>query len=431
MLERKIYQELIAWKKQNNKKCLMIKGARQVGKTYIIEKFCKANYSNYFYINFILNSEYNAIFDGNLDLESIVKKLSLQIPEFDASLKDTIIFLDEIQACPEAITALKTLSKNPYFDVITSGSLLGINYKEVPSYPVGYVDYLQMYSLDFEEFCWASGMTKESIGYLKEYFENKKIVPEVTHKKMLDLFKEYIVVGGMPEVVNDFIINHDFNRVLKLQRNIINDYKADMIKYASTTAKTKIIDCFLSIPTQLAQVNKKFKYSLVQKNGKSEKYRSSLIWLNDANITNFCYNLSNLEFPLEGNTRLDVFKVYMADTGLLMAMLEDGSQKEIINGNLGIYKGAIFENIIADCFTKLGKKLYYFEYNSTLEIDFIIRYQDTLTAVEVKSADNTKSKSLTSVMTNWHVPQGIKLSTKNIGYKDNVYNYPLYMVMFL
>ena len=276
------------------------------------------------------------IFDSDLTIDAIVKQLSLIIPRFDINLKDTVIFFDEIQACPIAIAALKFLSNNPYFDVITSGSLLGINYKEVPSYPVGYVDYLEMYSLDFEEFCWANGMSKEAIGYLYDFFTKKIMVPLATHNKMLNLFKEYIVVGGMPEVVDDFVTNHDFSRVLKLQRNILNDYQIDIIRYASTTEKTKIKDCFLSIPAQLAQDNKKFKYSLVQKNAKADKYQDSLIWLKDANIINFCYNLSNLELPLEGNIKRNVFKVYMADTGLLMAMLEDGSQKEVINGKISL-----------------------------------------------------------------------------------------------
>ncbi len=432
MLERKIYKTLLSWKENPNKKSLIVKGARQVGKTFIIQKFCEENYENYVYINFFENTDYSLIFQNGLEIETLIKQLTLRIPNVNLIPHKTVIFLDEIQECPEAITALKFLTIDKRFDVIASGSLLGINYKDIPSYPVGYVEHLEMHSLDFEEFCWANGMTKEAISYLKEYFDKRETVPEIIHTKMMNLFKEYIVVGGMPNVVNDFVNNHNFQSVLKIQRDIIEDYKMDIGKYAKETEKGKIRECFLSIPKHLAQDYKKFRYSLVSKNGKAEKYQGSLTWLYDANIINFCYNLSTPSIPFEGNAKSDVFKVYMRDTGLLMAMLEDGSQEEIIDGNLGIYKGAIYENIIADIFSKQGKKLYYFEHNSTIELDFFIRFNAVATAVEVKSADNTKSKSLNSVMSNWNVQYGIKLSSKNVGVSLNgVLNLPLYMAMFL
>ena len=227
--------------------------------------------------------------------------------------------------------------------------MLGINYKEVESFPVGYTEQLEMYSLDFEEFLWANGISEQSIIDVKEYFDKKEVIPTAIHEKMMELFKEYIVVGGMPRVVDDFIHNHNFANVLKIQRGIINDYEDDIAKYVE-----------------------------------------SLMWLYDAGIINFCYNLEIPQLPLEGNAKSDVFKVYMRDTGLLLAMLDDGSQEDIIDGNLGIYKGAIYENIIADIFTKKNKKLYYFEYNSTLEVDFFIRYEKVATAIEVKSAQNSK-----------------------------------------
>lgn len=432
MLERKIYKDLVNWKNNKNKKSLIVKGARQVGKTYIIEKFCKENYKNYVYINFFENNEYNSIFENGLDVNTIIKQLTIRIPNINLVPNETVIFLDEIQECPEAITALKFLTIDDRFDVIASGSLLGINYKEVPSYPVGYVEHMELHSLDFEEFCWANGVSKEAIGYLKEYFDKLEPLPTSMHNKMMELFKEYIIVGGMPNVVNEFVTSHNFSNVLKIQKDIIEDYKMDIGKYAKETEKAKVRECFLSIPKHLAKDYKKFRYSLVSPGGKAEKYQGSLMWLFDANIINFCYNLTAPEAPLEGNSKSDVFKVYMRDTGLLMAMLEDGSQKEIIDGNLGIYKGAIYENIIADIFAKLNKKLYYFEHNSTIEIDFFIRFNNVVTAIEVKSANNTKSKSLNSIINNWNVAKGIKLSSKNIGItSDKIINLPIYMAIFL
>ena len=412
MLERKAFNKLVEWKNKKDKMCLIVRGARQVGKTYIIEKFGKDYYDNYISINFLEKESYKEIFEGDLDVDTIIKQLTLRL-SCNIEPGKTLIFLDEIQNCPRAITALKFFSIDKRYDVIASGSLLGISYKET-SYPVGYVEHMQMFPLDFEEFCWANGISKENIADLKTYYDNKKEVPIFTHNKMMELFKEYIVVGGMPQVVDNYVINHDFSAVLTIQKDII-------------TAR----ECFLSIPKHLAKDYKKFRYNLVEPNANARKYQGSLAWLYDAGIINYCHNLSIPETPLEGNARDDAFKVYMCDTGLLVAMLEDGSQNEIINGNLGIYKGAIYENIIADIFTKSGKKLYYFEHNSTLEVDFIIKYDNKVCAVEVKSAENTKSKSLNSLLTNWNVPMGIKLSSKNIGYNNNILTLPLYMAIFI
>ena len=434
MLKRKIMDELLNWKNKEKRKCLIIEGARQVGKTYIIEEFGKENYDNFIELNFFSNPEYISIFDGALDGKTIETQIKLRVENAkDIEAGKTLIFLDEIQKCPNAITALKFLTIDGRYDYIASGSLLGLNYKEVASYPVGYVEHLTMYSLDFEEFLWAKGVTSELIDYVKSFYEEKKEVPLATHEVMLEHFKNYIVIGGMPEAVNEFITSNNYKYVLDIQKDILKKYRDDIQLYAETTEKPKIKACFDSIPKHLAQDYKKFRYSLVENNGTSRKYGGSLQWLYDADIINFCYNLKNLELPLEGNASSDIFKVYMKDIGLLIAMLEDkDAQIEIIDGNLGIYKGAIYENVIADILGKKGMKLYYFEYNSTLEIDFILKYNHKLTALEVKSGDNTKSKSLNSVMDNWGVEQSIRLSTKNIGYNDKgILSLPLYMVMFL
>ena len=432
MLKRKIVSELIDWKNNHKNKCLLVIGARQIGKTFIIREFAKENYDYFYEINFLENEKQKEIFKDDLSVDNIIKEISLRIPTFKVDDGKTLLFLDEIQECPQAITALKFLAQDKRFDCIASGSMLGMAYKRTSSFPVGYIDRIYMNSLDFEEFLWAKGVTDETINYIKEFYDNKKQVNMFAHNGMLELFREYIVLGGMPEVINEFLASNNFNVALNIQKEILDGYRDDIIKYAPEDEKVKIRACFDSIPVQLAKDNKKFRYNLVQKKADKSKLFNSFEWLYDAGIINFCYNLRNPEAPFEGNKIIDSFKVYMKDTGLLMAMMDEGSQLEIMNGNLGIYKGAIYENIIADVFTKSGKKLYYFEKNSTLEVDFFIRYNNEVTAVEVKSADNTKSKSLNSIMNNYGVKQGIKLSTKNIGYDSNgILSLPLYMSMFL
>jgi len=431
MLKRKIAEDLVLWKKREDKLCLLVKGARQVGKTFIIDEFARVNYKHYTYINFDENPAYKIIFDGDLDVETLIKQISLRVTNAELVPHETIIFLDEIQNCPRARTALKFLAMDKRFDVIASGSMLGIHYKDVPSYPVGYVDTIEMYSLDFEEFLWANGISSKSIDDIRQYFIKKEKVPSAMHDRMLELFKEYIVVGGMPRVVSEFVTTHNFADVLKIQKAIISGYTDDIAKYAEGSEKAKARACFLSIPKHLSKDYKKFQYSLVESKGTARKFGGSLMWLYDAGIINFCFNLAIPELPLEGNAKSDVFKVYMRDTGLLMSMLEEGSQEDIIDGNLGIYKGAIYENIIADIFSKAGKKLYYFEQNSKIEIDFFIRLNKQATAIEVKSADHTKAKSMNSIIQNYGIKHGIKLSTKNVGGTEIVDSYPIYMAMFL
>lgn len=431
MLKRKITERLLEWKNNPDKRCLLIKGARQVGKTFIVDHFARENYKHYVYINFDQNASYKAIFDGDMDVDVLTKQISLRVPEADLVPGETLLFLDEIQNCPRARTALKFLALDGRYDVIASGSMLGIHYKDVPSYSVGYEDHLDMYSLDFEEFLWANGVSENSIEDIRQYYEKKQPVPEAMHQKMLELFKEYIVVGGMPRVVNEFVRTKNFAHVLRIQRDIISDYVDDIAKYGEGSEKTKARACFLSIPKHLSKDYKKFRYSLVESKGTYRKFAGSLMWLYDAGIIDFCYNLSAPELPLEGNAKSDEFKVYMKDTGLLMAMLEDGSQLDIIEGRLGIYKGAVYENIIADIFSKRGKKLYYFHPSHDMEIDFFIRQSGMAVAVEVKSADNVHAKSMASAIHNHEVKKGILLSAKNVAVSEKVERYPIYMAVFL
>lgn len=431
MLRRKIMNDLLYWKDNHINTCLLVYGASGVGKTYIIREFAKCNYDKIYEFDFLDNSSFKKIFSVDLSAGGIINKMSLIISDFEIVKGKTLLFLDNIQECPEAITALKFLAQDNSFDVIASGNMLGTAYCKASSFPVGYLDRIHMYSLDFEEFLWAMGISDYSINHVKNLLKNNENISLSIHESMLDLFKKYIVVGGMPEVVLEFISSNNYDSVLKVQRKLLDSYKSDILKYAPKNLRNKINLCFDSISLQLSKKNKKFKYSLFDKRGIKDKYYNSLMWLYDAGLINFCYNLSIPEAPLEGNKIRDCFKVYINDTGLLVAMLDDGSNDEIMAGNLGIYKGAIYENVIAEVFTKLGKNLYYFEKNSTLEIDFFIRYNNVVTAVEVKSADNTKSKSLNSVINNYGVKADIKLSSKNLGTnKENIISLPIYMSAF-
>jgi predicted AAA+ superfamily ATPase len=431
MLRRKITEDLLKWKSGHGRKALIVNGARQVGKTFIIESFIREQYENTVCIDFEKSPQFNQVFDGDLSVDAIVSQVTLLLPDAVFVPGRTVFFMDEIQSCPRAITSLKYFSQDGRFDVIATGSLLGMSYKEVSSFPVGYTERLEMHSLDFEEFLWAKGISDEHISGLRNHFENKTQVAPAVHQRMMELFREYAVVGGMPAVVAAYSARGHFGEVLKMQRDIVRDYSDDIIKYAEGREKTKARACFLSIPKQLSRDYKKFQYSIVDKNGSARKYGGSLTWLHDAGVIHYCHNLERIALPLEGNAMNDAFKVYMCDTGLLTAMLEDGAQTDIMSGNLGIYKGAIFENIIADIFGKAAKKLYYYEYRSKIQVDFIIRYKDAATAVEVKSADHTKSKSMNAVITNYGVTRGIKLSSKNVGVSGAVETLPLYMAMFL
>lgn len=432
MLQRKIMNQLIAWKSREQRKCLLLQGARQVGKTYIVEEFGKQYYEHVITLNFEKNSSYRDVFEGDYDVDRIVARIMLAVPGSRFVPGKTLLFLDEIQSCPNARTALKFLSIDGRYDVIASGSLLGVGYGEVSSFPVGYIERVTMYSLDFEEFLWALGIDPAVIEYVRGFYESRTKVDESVHAQMMDYLRQYIVVGGMPAVVRNYVEHRDFLQVLDEQRDILADYEDDIAKYAKDSDKAKARACFLSIPKQLARDSKRFSYAVVEKGSGARKYGGSLQWLYDAGIVNFCYCLERPELPLEGNADNRKFKVYMRDTGLLVAMLEDGSQKSILDGDLGIYKGAIYENIVGDMFAKNGRRLYYFEKDSKLEMDFFIRYQGVATAVEVKSSTNRQAKSMRSMIENYGVKRGIKLSPGNVGKAgEQVDVLPLYMAMFL
>lgn len=433
MLRRKIEKLLEGWKKKKDKLPLVVEGMRQVGKTTSIRMFAQKHYQTIYEINFFEHPELKAIFDGALDLDTILKNLSFAFPSIRFSEGSTLLFLDEIQDAPKARTSLKFLARDRRFDVIASGSLLGINYSEVPSFPVGYTESINMTGLDFEEYLWAIGIGEELIDVLRASFDHFSPVDPFIHDRMLMLFSEYIVVGGMPAVVASYAEHRDYNRVLSIQRSIVSDFRRDIAKYADPDEKTKIASIFSSLPRQLAKDYKKFQYSAVEKGSGARKYGGALFWLRDAGIVSFCNNLSRLELPLSGFKIENEFKVYLNDTGLLVSMYEDGTAARIISGELGIFKGAIYENIIAETLMKNGFPLFYFSPSSHLEIDFIISHSDALTLLEVKSGENTKSKSLKSTLGNpkYQIERAIRFSRRNVGKEEGIVSYPLYMAFML
>lgn len=385
-------------------------------------------------MNFDINPEYCGIFEGSLELESILERMSLMIPEIKYIPYHTIFIFDEIQGCPNARTSLKSFALDERFDVISSGSLLGRNYKDVRSYPVGYEKILEMHPLDFQEFLWAIGYDEDTISTLRKYFDSYKPVPSPIHEKMLETFRKYMVIGGMPAVVNAYINTHNYQEVYNQQQIILYGYMDDMAKYASSEQRVKVRECFLSIPRQLSKENKKFQYSKVEKGASARKFDSSLMWLQDAGIIERAYNLSFPALPLEGNCIENQFKVYMRDTGLLLAMLEKGTQKDIMDGNMKVYKGAVYENMVASLLTKMERKLYYYRKDSGLELDFFIRYAGKCMPIEVKSAQKNNAKSLKSLLQRkdlYHIDIGIRLGEQNIGFMGDILTVPIYMAMFL
>ena len=436
MLKRKIEQRLQEWKRSPNRKPLLIKGCRQCGKTYSVLDFAKKNYKHVVYLNFFENPDYCSVFEGSLEIDNITMLLSALLgSEAVFEPGNTILVLDEIQECPDARTALKFFHLDGRYDVIGTGSLLGVRGygKEPKSIPVGYETTIDMSPLDFEEFLWANGISEVVIDSLRKNIRGVTPVPAALHKKMRQLLLQYTVVGGMPDVVQTFVDTKRLDEVLNMQRDIVRSYEDDMIKYANQKDKSHILECFQSIPKQLSKENKKFQYSVVKKGSTASKYAGSLQWIEDAGIISRCYNLTATELPLDGNAQDDVFKVYMRDCGLFISMLEDGTQFDVLQGNLARYKGAIFENLIADMFTKMGRKLYYFHKNSGLEVDFVIRYKGECTLVEVKaSSGNTKStKPILAHPEKYHVNSAIKLGDYNVGRSGEILTLPLYMAFLL
>lgn len=437
MLRRKIEQALSDWKSLPNHKPLIVKGCRQCGKTFSVLDFARKNYAHVVYLNFFENPQYASVFSDSLEVDHITMLLSALMGReaiFEAG--KTILVLDEIQDCPDARTALKFFKLDGRYDVIGTGSLLGVGGygdKEPKSIPVGYETVIDMTPLDFEEFLWANGISAQILEMLKIQMQEVSPVPDALHQRLRELLLQYTVVGGMPDAVQTFVDTKRMDEVLRIQRDIVRSYEDDMVKYAEKKDKPVIRECFQSIPKQLSKENKKFQYSIVKKGATASKFKGSLQWIEDAGIISRCYNLSVTELPLDGNAEPDVFKVYMRDIGLFVAMLEDGTQFDILQGNLFGYKGAIFEGLVADIFSKMGRKLYYFHKDSGLEVDFVIRYRGEPVLVEVKAASgNTKSaKTILRHPEKYHVSRLVKLGDYNVGQSEQIMTLPLYMAFLL
>ncbi len=441
MFKRKIEAKLLEWKKSKDKMPIVIKGCRQCGKTFSVLDFAKKNYNHVIYLDFFQNPQYKSLFDDSLEIDNLIMNISTLIPGTRMVPGETCFVFDEIQDCPRARTSLKFFKTDGRFDVICTGSLLGVSgYKSQLAdeekwapIPVGYEKIVDMYPMDFEEWLWANGIQEAVVSKLEGCLSSSTPVPEVIHRRMTQLLQQYLIVGGMPRAVTVFMETHNMQEVASVQRTIIDEYKSDMLKYASQPDKARIRECFESIPKQLSRENKKFAYAQIRTNGRGRDYLGSLQWIEDAGIIRRCYNLEIPELPLGGHAIADQFKVYMADTGLFVSMLDPETAFDILKGNLYGYKGAIFENLIADIFGKMGRKLYYYRKDSGLEVDFVMRYAGECTLVEVKaSSGNVKStKTILAHPEKYHVSKAIKLGDYNIGSSGMVTTLPLYMAFLL
>lgn len=440
MIKRKMYKYLINWKQKKDKSALIIKGARQVGKSYLVREFGRNEYEGYIEINFLKNPLYKNIFKGDLSAEEIFKMLSAYIPNLKIIPFKTLLFLDEIQVCAEARTAVKFLVEDGSVDVISSGSLLGLSYledddknvTEPTSLPVGYEEQITMYSLDFEEFLWAKGYNDDAIAYLKDFYISNKEVPKELNDKYLELFREFMIVGGMPEVVQTFIDTNNFQEASKIQGKILADYRDDISKHAKGQEKIKVRQCYDSIPKQLAKEYKKFQYSVVEKGKTSKKYGGSIKWLCDSSLVNKCSNVNEAYIPLLAYEMDDQFKLYLNDTGLLLYLYGPETKLAILNNTLkGNAKGGIYENIISESLLKRGYKLYYYKtQNSSMEIEFVIEKNGEVIPIEVK-AGNDSTPSLNSFINKYHPKVSYKFVNGNVGFLDGKKTLPHYMVMFI
>lgn len=434
-LKRKIDEFLVQWKNNKDRLPLIVKGARQIGKTESINHFAKKYYSNIVYINFVLEPKYKTILSDGYDADSIVKNITLLDTKKKFIKDDTLLIFDEIQEYPDIATSLKSFKVDGKYDVICSGSLLGIHYQKIHSNSVGYKTDYEMYSMDFEEFLWAKGYDDTQISDLLKHMILQKPFGQTQFEVYKKLFLDYCILGGMPAVVRQYIETNSFSNTLEIQNQIRLDYEEDIRKYAQSLEQTKIASVYRNIPVQLAKENKKFQYNKLGKNARSREYTGCIDWLKDAGVISICYCLHFPELPLKGNYDENKFKLYYPDTGLLISTLDEEAQDDLrANKNLGIYKGALYENFVAEAFLKQGLGLYYYKKeNATLEEDFFVRTKDALIPVEVKANKNS-SKSLNQLISNKNysdIHYGIKLGDSNIGFENNIYTFPYFCAFLL
>ena len=433
--KRKIDGFLADWKNNHSRKPLIVKGARQIGKTESILHFANENYENVVYINFALDKKYTTIVNDGYDVETVVKNITLINPSTRFIPDKTLIVFDEIQEYPDIATSLKAFNLDKRYDVICSGSMLGINYRKIHSNSVGSKTDYEMFSMDFEEFLWAKGYEDTAINSILEHMISLTPFSETELSVYKSLFLDYCVLGGMPDVIKGYIKTGTFSQSLEIQGQIRLDYEEDVRKYAEGLDQAKIISVYRSIPAQLAKENKKFQFSIIDKKARSREYTGCIEWLIDAGVVTECNCLNYPELPLKGNIDKSKYKLYYPDTGLLISALDEEAQEDLrVNKNLGVYKGALYENFVAEAFVKQGLGLFYYKKdNSTLEEDFFVRSKNELIPVEVKS-NNDSSKSLNALIKNDRyadIKHGIKLGDFNIGYTNNIYTFPYFCAFML
>ena len=435
LLKRKIDADLAAWKQNPDRLPLIVKGARQIGKTESIRLFAKNNYKNVVEINFVLQKQFKDIFDDGFEVDTILKNISLKRPDYEFIEGETLIFFDELQACINCATSLKSFKMDGRFDVICSGSLMGINYNEIGSNSVGYKEDYEMHSMDFEEFLWAKGYKESQIDELLAHMVNVTPLSNVELEVMFENFREYMILGGMPAIVNTFVKNKNYSGTLKLQKQILLDYEEDITKYAGGLDKAKILNVYRKIPVFLGKDNKKFQISKIEKGARNREYVGTVDWLDNAGIINVCYCMEQPELPLKGNYNPDNFKIYYRDTGLLIGSLDEEAQEDLRNNkNFNTYKGAIYENVVADMLVKQGYSLYFYKNEKgTLEMDFFVRDKDSLIPIEVKAVDGAtvSLNNLISKSKYQDVKYGIKLGYKNIGFNGKFYTFPYFMTFLI
>lgn len=435
MLKRKIDKYLTDWKNRPDRKPLIIKGARQIGKTRSVEWFAGQNYASVIEINFIEQKKYREIFNDGFEVDAILKNISLLNPELKFIPGNTIFFFDELQACPNCATSLKFFKLDGRFDVICSGSLMGISYNEIESNSVGYKEDYEMRSMDFEEFLWAMGYNDEFTADLLSHMLDVRPLSELQMDTLMSLFRDYVIIGGMPEVVSTYVRNKNFSGTLDIQRQLLKDYKEDITKYVEGLDKAKVKAVYNHISTFLAKENKRFQITKIARNARNRDYMGCVEWLADAGVVNVCYCLNQLELPLKGNYDPKMYKIYFKDTGLLIASLDEEAQEDLrANKNLGTYKGAIYENIVGDMLVKQGYRLFYYHSDRpALEMDFFIRDADSLIPVEVKANDGATA-SLNRLLNDDKyndVKYGIKLGYRNIGFNGKFYTFPYFLTFLL
>lgn len=432
-LRRKIDQYLVEWKNTPNHLPLIVKGARQIGKTNAIRNFGQNNYKSFIEINFVLNPEYKTIFKKSFQVYEIIKEITLRNPDVNIIPYETLIFFDEMQECVSTATSLKAFREDGRYDVICSGSLMGINYKKIESNSVGNKEDYTLYSLDFEEFLWAKGYKDDVIDDMLKHMLNLEPFSETMYDVMLEIFREYMIIGGMPAIVSRFIETKNFSGILKMQQQILLDYEEDITKYAAGLDQSKILSVYQNIPVFLGNENKKFQISKIQAGARNREYIGVMNWLTRAGIINVCYSLNQLGLPLKGNYNPNIYRIYFGDTGLLIGSLDEESQDDLRkNQNFNAYKGAIYENVIADMLVKEGYDLYFYKNEKgTIEMDFFIRDANYLIPLEVKANDNA-TVSLNNLIDNCKdINYGIKLCNKNIGFNGKFYTFPYFTTFLL